>query len=177
MSEREKYSSFVLSCNQARACSSSTPGSESLETAVVMLVLHCGSLYREDMALSGKRSRLTPRLFSVSSSRQWMTSFLLILLPVCWAFLPCGPRNSTKVEQSIQQTFLLHLSEEADESHGRPLTPTWGQQSDVWNPVLVVSDRCDKGLTHLWTYIYIYIIGHWSADRPLTHSVLVLHLQ
>lgn len=52
ISEREKFSSFALSLNQARACSRSTPGPDSLETAVSMLELHCGSLYREDMALS-----------------------------------------------------------------------------------------------------------------------------
>lgn len=78
MSEREKYSSFVLSFNQARACSSSTPGSESLVTALSMLVLHCGSLYTEDMALLGKRRHLDPLL--LSSTVLWWSEKDIILI-------------------------------------------------------------------------------------------------
>lgn len=54
ISVREKYSPFAFSSNQATACPRSTPGPDSLETAASMLVLHCGSLYRDDMALNRK---------------------------------------------------------------------------------------------------------------------------
>lgn len=55
ISVREKSSSFALSLNHARASSSSTPDPDSLVTALSMLVLHSGSLYKEDMDLSERR--------------------------------------------------------------------------------------------------------------------------
>lgn len=88
MSEREKYSSFVLSFNQARACSSSIPGSKSLVIALSMLVLHCGSLYTEDMALLGKRRHLDPLL--LSSTVLWWSEKDIILIHSsarCFSFI------------------------------------------------------------------------------------------
>lgn len=93
----------------------------------------------------------------VSSGRHCSCSFFCVF---GWEFLPGGPRNATKVEQSIQQMFLLHLSEKADESHRWPLTPAWGQQTDVWNLVLVISERqLAKGIAAS--------VGHGSAGQPL----------
>lgn len=59
ISLREKSSSFALMSNQARASSSSASGPDSLDTALSMLVLHSGSLYREDMDLSERRGGQT----------------------------------------------------------------------------------------------------------------------
>lgn len=88
-SVREKCSSFALCSNQTNACSRLTRGLDSLDTAPLMLALHRGSLYRDDMVLGRKKTTweckecvttafLLPNK-SHDENNTWMAGFDIIL--------------------------------------------------------------------------------------------------
>lgn len=80
------------------------------------------------------------QLFSLTNS-SWNVHVLLpqvhLSSTIHGCLLPCRPRDSSSVEQGVEQTLFHQLIGAAQHGHGCPLTPSGAQQGDVWNRVLV----------------------------------------